>query len=379
MADFADKNSISRRSILRMAGGATFLAAMPFVSKVLAAGAVEAAIEWARTNLPNSTPDIVNAAAKEAKLSLTLYNLGGGDEAIRGIVEGFNRRYPFIAVDYTRQDTLQLLNKFNAEINTKRGISDYLNLPSNLLTSKALMDQGAIAKFVVSQDGSFPKNGKSSGFWYAWRSEKPTTLYRTDALNIEEKKLIRTYQGLADPRFKGRLGATSANNSVCVAAAYTLMYGSDPRLWTGLAKNGLLVKPSSQALVSSVLAGEVDIGVLCGSSSPAVAARSGAPLAFGYSSPSPTLYTPGAVSALAPHPNAAKLWQDWFTSVEGQDIWVRLSGLPPVRDKVHETGWAEKQPWFFADNRDLGEFDWDAFSKKQGEVLERFKKDVQNG
>ena len=78
---------------------------MPLLSGAQAADAVDGAVEWARKNLPASTPDIVRAAAKEGKLGLTLYNLGGGEEAVRGTIDGFRKRYPFLTVDFNRQDT----------------------------------------------------------------------------------------------------------------------------------------------------------------------------------------------------------------------------------------------------------------------------------
>ena len=373
MMDLANGKRISRRSLI--AAGAS----MPFLSKARAADAVDGAVEWARKNLPASTPDIVRGAAKEGRLNLTLYNLGGGEEAVRGAVEGFRKRYPFLAVDFSRQDTTQLVSRFNAEVNARRGISDYINLPSNILTTNAFIKQGAVTRFVISQDAAYPAGSKNSGYWYAWRSEKASTVYRIGALTPEEVKLARTYQGLADPRFKGRMGTTAGNNSVCSAAAYMLMYGSRSQLWEGLARNKpFVVKSSSQALVSSILAGECDIGVMCGSSSPLIAAKSGAPIGFGSTSPSTTLYTPGGISALAPHPNAAKLWQDWFTSVEGQRLWVSLTGNQSVRAGLGQTGWAEKQPWFFDDHANRP-FDWEAFSKKQKDVMARFAHDIQGG
>ena len=366
--------SVPRRSVIQLAGA---VAAMPFISKAVAGGEVESAVEWARINLPNSSPDIVSAAAREGRLTLSLYNLGGNDEAVQALVKGFNRRYPFVAVEYTRYSTVQLLNKFNAEITARRGVSDYVNLPSNAVSNRALTDKGAIARFVVSQDAAYPRYGKRSGLWYAWHEERATTLYRADALNEEEKKLVRTFKGLGDPRFRGRIIINSVSNSLTLSTSYTLMFGPNPELWEGLARNRPKVKPASNALVSGVLAGEADIGVMCGAASPMAAAKGGAPVQFGRSAPCPALHTPGAISALAPHPNAAKLWQDWFTSAEGQNIWVAESGMTSVHGGLKETGWSEKQPWFYTD-RSTSDFDWDAFSRKQQEVIARFAKDIQS-
>ena len=368
------KKTPSRRSVIK--AGSTF-AVLPFISQALARSEVDTAIEWARKTLPSSRPDIIHAAAQEGKLTLSLYNLGGNDGAIQTLVEAFNRRYPFITVEYTRYSTVQLLNKFSAEINARRGVSDYVNLPSNAVTNRALIEKGAIANFVISQDAAFPPYGKRTGLWYAWHEERPTTVYRIGALSSEEKRLVRTFRGLGDRRFKDRIAINSITNSLTRSTSYTLMFGADPRLWENLARNRPQVKPASNALVSSVLAGEADIGVMCGAASPLAAAKSGAPIAFGRSAPCPALHTPGAISALAPHPHAARLWQDWFTSTEGQNIWVRESGMTSVRSDLKERGWSEKQTWFFSD-RSESDFDWDSFSKKQQDVVARFTKDIQS-
>lgn len=373
---------LSRRSLLRAAGigtGAALFPSMSLLSRAQAAATIEEAVEWARKNLPSSTPDIVNAAAKEGKLKLTLINLGGNEEAVRGIIKAFNERYPFIAATYTMHPTVQLLNTINAEVTARKGVSDYFNMPSNLKTVAGFENQGAIQNFVISSDQAFPANGKKSGVWYAWRGEQPTTLYRAGAVTDEEKKLLRTFEGLADPRFKGRLGLNSVSNTVSVACSFGLMFGSNPKLWEGLAANKPKVKPTSESLVGGCLAGEYDIGIMCGNASPTNAAKQGAPLEYGTSTPSPTLYTPGAISAFAPNPNAAKLWQDWFMSVEGQDVWSKVSGGGSVRTDVHEKSWAEQQPWFFRGPGAETPFDWTLFAEKEAEVIARFKKDMQAG
>jgi ABC-type Fe3+ transport system substrate-binding protein len=340
---------------------------------------VEESVEWARANLPRSTPDIVNAAAKEGHLTLTMLNQGGNADILKRPIEGFNKRYPFITVEATAQSTLQLLNKFNAELNAKKGTTDYINFPGNLHTTGLLEKQGAILPFVISQDEAFPAPAKRSGLWYAWRIEHSATAYRKGALSPEELKLIRTFEGLGDPRFKNRIAIGNIPNSTTASGVYVLMYKADPKLWQGLVANKPRVKTSGPALVDGLLAGEHDIAVLAGSISFIGAARSGAPMEFGISSPYPPVYTPGGISALAPHPNAAKLWQDWVMSAEGQRILVDASGLGAARKDLGVKAWSEQQPWYFQDDASVVEIDWEDFAQKQPEMNARFGKDMQKG
>jgi ABC-type Fe3+ transport system substrate-binding protein len=343
------------------------------------ANSVDEAVEWARKNLPNSTADIIKAASREGRLTLTMLNQGGNTDILKNLIQGFNKRYPFIAVDSTAQSTLQLLNKFNAELNAKKGTTDYINFPGNLHTTGLLEKQGAILPFVISQDAAFPASAKRSGLWYAWRIEHAATAYRKGALSPEELKLIRTFEGLGDSRFKNRIAIGNIPNSTTASGCYVLMYKSDPRLWAGLVANKPRVKTSGPALVDGLLAGEHDIAVLAGSVAFIGAAHSGAPLEFGVSSPYPPVYTPGGISSLAPHPNAAKIWQDWVMSVEGQRILVAASGLGSSRTDLGVKAWSEQQSWYFKDPAGQMEIDWDDFAQKESDMVARFGKDLQKG
>ena len=341
--------------------------------------AVDKAVEWARTNLPHSTPDIIKAASKEGHLTLTMLNQGGNTDILKNLIDGFNKRYPFITVDSTAQSTLQLLNKFNAELNAKKGTTDYINFPGNLHTTGLLEKQGAILPFVISQDEAFPAPAKRSGLWYAWRIEHAATAYRKGTLSEEERKLIRTFEGLGDPRFKNRLAIGNIPNSTTASGCYVLMYKTDPKIWERLVANKPRVKTSGPALADGLLAGEHDVAVLAGSVTFIGAAHQGAPIEFGVSSPYPPVYTPGGISALAPHPNAAKLWQDWVMSVEGQRILVEASGLGSSRTDLGIKPWSEQQSWYFEDPAGKVEIDWEDFAQKQADMTARFGKDLQKG
>lgn len=371
---------VSRRTLLRGtalgAGALTLVAGNSCSPRQSGSRSVDDAINWAAANLPNSTPDIVKAAAKEGHLALTMLNQGGNLGVLDGLIASFNKRYPFIRVEFTAQSTLQLVNKFNAELAAKRGATDYLNFPPNLKSTSALEQRGAILPFVISQDAAFPAHAKHNGFWYAWRCDYPATAYRKGTLSDEEKALVRHYEGLADRRFKNRLGVVTVENSATSAVCYTLLTRGDPKVWHGLVDNKPRIKSSSAALLDGLLAGEYDVALFGGMMPNTEAARQGAPVEFGVSDPYPALYLPAGISALAPHPNAAKLWQDWIMSIEGQQRWMEVSGAASARNGVGTKAWVEQQTWFFRDPSQQIDLDWDDFDRKLPEVTSRFKTDM---
>ena len=380
MSDPPSSPQVSRRLILRAAVAAGSSVAMSDCKpKGSSTRPVDRAIEWAKANLPNSTPDIVKAAANEGRLSLMMLNQGGNTEVLKTLIERFNERYPFIAVDYTAQSAMQLTNKFNAELAAHRRTTDYTNFSANLHTTGLLAQHGAILPFVISQDAAFPLPAKRSGFWYAWRTEYPATTYRKGALSPDELKLIRTFEGLGNPRFKGRIGMGSVENTSTLAGVFVLREKADPKIWQHIVANKPHVKPSAPALIDGLLAGEYDIAMLGGMFGSLQAARGGAPLEFGVSAPFPAVYTPGGISILAQHPNAAKLWQDWAMSADGQRLWVKTTGSKSVRNDISEKAWAEEQTWFFRDASMQVDIDWDELAMKQPELIARFKKDMQGG
>ncbi|WP_417725691.1 ABC transporter substrate-binding protein [Salipiger sp.] len=366
----------TRRAFAAMTTGAAALA--------LSLGAVSAqnsdvgaAIEWAKTNLPASTPEIIRAAAEEGNLTLTLQRFGD-DITTQAMIAKFNEHYPFIKVDYTMQNGSQIVKKFSAEQASGKGITDYLQFPSDQIQLGKFIDDGAFGEFVISDDSVFPDTAKQSGTWYPWLRQSNVTVYRVGALSDEEIELVKSYKGLTDPRFKGRIGMISGSTSNGRTGSYLLQYGDDPSLWDGLVANTPIVRPSSGPLLDGLMSGEFDVALMSGFPTAALAAKQGAPLEFLITSPSPVLFAPGLISSIAPHPNAAKLWADWGMSQEGQALWVELVGVPSARDDVPKP-WVYDQSWFFDDRSVNAPLDWKDYSEKEQKVLETFQSQMQDG
>lgn len=362
----------NRRTFLSGAMGAVFLAGCS--SNVPkpgggGGGGVDDAIAWAKTNLPSLSPDVIRAAAEEGEVTLTLQLFG--DEAWRQFHDAFTQRFPFIKVNSTSQSVVQLMQKFSAELNAKRGVGDIFILESPAVMPGLIKD-GSVAKFQVSEDAGFGADDKQSGYWYAFHRQFGVSVYRKGDLAEDEVELLRSWEGLGDPRFRGRLGITDVTAGISSTQSYALQY-QDPDLWRGLAANRPTVKPAVAAALDGLLAGEYDVTIMASVATTNRTVQEGAPLEFVETSPSASNNPPQIISAIAPHPNAAKVYQDWSLSKEAQSAWPGLSGVPSARTDITSDTWYGKESWYHPADAAL-EVDWADFEAKHQDVVDSFNR-----
>lgn len=364
----------NRRTFLAGAMGATFLAGCS--SNVPkpgggggGGGGVDEAIDWAKTNLPGLTPDIIKAAADEGEVTLTLQLFG--DDAWRQFHAAFNKRFPFIKVNSTSQSVVQLMQKFSAELNAKRGVGDIFILQSPAVIPE-FIENGSIAEFKISDDAGFDDGDKKSGYWYAFHRQFGVSVYRKGDLPEDEIELLRTWEGLGDSRFRGRLGVTDVTSGIASTQSYALQ-SQYPDLWQKLADNKPTVKPAVAAALDGLLAGEFDVTTMASIATTNRTAKQGAPLEFVETSPSASNNPPQVISAIAPHPNAAKLYQDWSLSKEAQQAWPGLSGVPSARTDIESDTWYSKESWYHEAD-EAADVDWADFVTKHQAVVDTYNR-----
>ena len=87
----------------------------------------------------------------------------------------------------------------------------------------------------------------------------------------------------------------------------------------------------------------------------------GAPVRWTF--PEPGLAVPYYIGlpAKAPHPNAAKLFEAWSLSPEGQRIWVANTGLAPVDKGIQDDRKFAHEPWYKLPSSYYA-VDWNALS-----------------
>ena len=72
----------------------------------------------------------------------------------------------------------------------------------------------------------------------------------------------------------------------------------------------------------------------------------GAPVRWVFPAPTPVAVTTQSISAHAPHPNAARLFQEWSVSAESEDLWLSLVAAGASRNDVTDPRKAARKDWF---------------------------------
>lgn len=330
---------------------------------------VSDAISWAAESLPKLTSDIVQGAAKEGTVNLQL--LLYGEDAYKKMFEAFNKRFPFIEIEYNLQNQSDLEKKFAAEQSAKRGVGDIFILGGPDEMPEFIKD-GMIRKFEISQDDAFPAGAKQTGYWYAFHRQFGVTAYRKGEAKPNELDLIKTWQGLGDPLFKGRLGIHDAENGLYRAQMYYIQYHMNASVWQRLAANGATVYAAIANGIDQLLGGGFDFLTTGSIASVNTAAHDDAPIEFVETGPSVSNYPPQAISSLAPHPNAAKVWMDWSMSNEGQSLWPTVSGVPSARHDVTAKTWYQEESWYHDADKQVDEIDWADLAAKADTVIAKF-------
>jgi ABC-type Fe3+ transport system substrate-binding protein len=152
-----------------------------------------------------------------------------------------------------------------------------------------------------------------------------------------------------DPRFKERFAATTAKCGACYAALHMFLDPAmkdryPPDFLQRIAAQKPAVYSDFLAMVDRVVAGENDFAYWSFESIAATKRAQGAPVRWVYPKPTPSFpSTWMAVSAHAPHPNAARLFLNWAGSEDGANAFqlqylaaTTIKGVPDRRPFTKE-------------------------------------------
>lgn len=156
--------------------------------------------------------------------------------------------------------------------------------------------------------------------------------YNTENVSQEDLDSIQHYRDLLDPRFKGRMVMRAMNNpgGKSVFARLWLAPGLGPdyldQLHTQFEQGDLVDSEADKVMAEGVAKGKWDLGIFGGGRDFDALRALGLPVE---ELTEKRLIGPGASTELggshavmdqAPHPNAAKLWINWWLSSEGQSV-----------------------------------------------------------
>jgi ABC-type Fe3+ transport system substrate-binding protein len=175
------------------------------------------------------------------------------------------------------------------------------------------------------------------------------TAYNPQKISDTDAAVLGKWEGLLDPRWNGKkfgVVEVQAGGTSQLLNYYFAKQFQD-RVWQRVAESGYSIYPGGNPAIDAVISGENDLAVGVPGSLAAGKLQTGAPLRW--QNAQDWLVTPYVqfINAKAPHPNAAKLFQEFTLSPTGQQVFGGFGGIS-LRTGVKSDADFTKQSWYQA-------------------------------
>ena len=267
---------------------------------------------------------VVDAAKKEGKVvwytSLVL-------PSAEKVAKLFEAAYPGIKVEVHRTGSERILQRLLQELQANIKNADVVHT-SDAGHFVLLKERKLLSKYTPAGVDTFPSGFKDKdGYYFGLRATVNAIVYNTKAVPAAEAP--KTWKDLLDPKWKGKLVTAHPGYSGVIAThvlALSQLYGWD--YFKQLAQNRVMIKQSAADPSTVVASGERVVAVNGGEYSAYQLKKKGNPIDIVYPKEGVSLVvSPTAITAFAPHPNAARLFTDFTFSRELQQVLADSEGL----------------------------------------------------
>ena len=274
------------------------------------------------------------------------------------LMQEFHKAFPKIDSKSLRLQTGALYAKITAERQAHSYQPDILTL-TDMTFVLDFQQRGGWMPYASPELAAYKPEFKS----------KPEGLYMWGAVivagiaynptTVKPEDAPKTWKDLLDPRWKDQINV-KVSNSGLQHEAWALIKKIYPDYWTQFAKQDPRAFDSYVQQFDRTVSGQDAVICTAQYSGYLQFKAKGAPIAF-VSPPEGLIGAPSLTGAVdhAPHPEAAKLFMDWFSGVPGQTAYVKATSLYSVRTDVAAPAGAVPISSF----KLLVPDDWEAFLK----------------
>lgn len=299
-----------------------------FVAGTLAIMPVAAGSQEALTySGADRTAKLVAGAKKEGKL--TIYSALTVNQALRPLVEGFKKKYPFIEADFWRGSSRKIAQKVLAEMRADSLVADVLE--GSGLSQIMVKAKGVSAFKTPAADGIAKQFQDPENLWVASRFSYFGTAYNTKIIPTGTQP--KTFEDLLNPKWKGKIAwrvGSETGALLFITNARIVMGDKKATAYlTRLSRQGIVnFKGSARTLVNRVVEGEYPLAIQIFAHHPIISAQKGAPVNTQMMEPVASVNGTIMVPKGVKHPNAAMLFIDYYLSAEGQNVLKKARYFP---------------------------------------------------
>lgn len=270
----------------------------------------------------------VQGAKKEGKV--VFYGSDRPTE-IREVTRAFNRRYPFVQVDYLEASTEVRREKVLFAAKRGEAITDIIYNLGNLqdyIKSGVLMDLRDLPMWK-----RYPADLKQENF-IGFHIKYWSLAYNREL--IAERELPKTWEELLDPRWKGAIGVTRTANAVVFPQLWTIWGAEKTSAYMRklFSANAQFRSEGTNAALKLMAAGEFKFAVPGQDYESFKAERKGLPVSWVALDPLPAAAGDIVILRAAPHPYATKLFLNWLLTREGQRSYAKTTSIGPAHPEL---------------------------------------------
>jgi iron(III) transport system substrate-binding protein len=286
-----------------------------------------------------TTPAMLAAAAKEGKV---VWYTSVDVKVAEQVAKAFRAEYPNIEVDVERSGSERVFQRINQEYESGIKNVDVVNSSdaSHFLFWK---QQKKLAAHTPPDVQRFaPPFKDPEGYYAVWRATLSVMGYNTRL--VEEKDAPTGYLDLLDQKWKGKLVKSHPGYSgTSLTGTYAIVKALGWDYLEKLSKQGVQQLQSTTATPKSIASGERAVMVDGNEYNMFIEIQAKSPVKIIYPKEgTPFVTSPTAIFADAPHPNAARVFQNFLYTAKAQQLVVNEGGTRSAHPDVKEP--AERTP-----------------------------------
>jgi iron(III) transport system substrate-binding protein len=258
-------------------------------------------------------PALVAAAKKEG--AVVWYTTQIVDQFARPAAAAFEKLYPGIKVSLSRTNATTAAIKI---LNENRARKNQADVFDGTVTVVPLKKEGYVLKWLPDAAKNYPPQFKDpEGYWIATNIYILTPAFNTKLFPPGQEP--KNFQALLDPKYRGKMvwGASLSSSAASGFIGNVLDAMGEQ---AGMAYLRQLQKQR--------IAGEYAIALQIFNHHAVISAKKGAPVKWIPMEPATGVLSVVSIPKAAPHPNAAKLFEDFLVSKEGQRLYRSAEYLP---------------------------------------------------
>ena len=280
-----------------------------------------------------TTPAMIAAAEKEGKV--TWYS-SVDVKVAEGVAKAFREAYPKIPVEVERSGSERVFQRINQEYQSGIKNVDVVNSSdaSHFIFWK---QQKWLAAHVPPDVKRFPAQYKDpEGYFATWRATLSVMAYNTKL--IAENEAPKGYLDLLDPKWKGKLTkAHPGYSGTALTGTYAITKALGWEYLEKLAKQGVQQLQSTTATPKSIASGERAVMVDGNEYNMFIEIANKSPVKIIYAKEgTPFVGSPTAIFGDAPHPNAARVFQNFLYTAKVQQLIIDEGGARSVHPDAKE-------------------------------------------